>query len=145
MSADPSSPTRHVIVDGEKTTRRKLLQRFGSFGVVATGGIGLANLFGDSSASAASNTSTAASQNAPPGHFGGFLNTTAGGSTPAGTASPDSCCYNCNQEQGHCCPYCPHCPTGYCCFYCYGCGLPHGDAYYCVNTSCTTTFFTKCS
>jgi hypothetical protein len=115
-------------LDSVSTTRRTMLRRMGSAGLLATAGAGLAGMLGTGSAQASSQSS---SQSAVP------VVSLRGQTVPA---NPD-CCVTCARAEYHC-GNGSACGSGECCFFCDGCGL---NGFYCFNTSCANGTVKYCN
>jgi hypothetical protein len=126
------SSLRRGLVSSERATRREVLRRLGSAGVLATATAGLSELFGSSSARAATTQlpqlpATLVLNALPP-------------DAPTGLAAAieSQCCITYTRDEGHCGS---PCPSGYCCYHVVstGCGL---DEVTCIEVSCAEGNFT---
>jgi hypothetical protein len=96
---------------GEVTTRRTMLRRLGSAGLIATAGTGLLTLARPGRALAQTNLAH-------------ISNTT-------GLPMTSSCCVICSEAEFHCNGGEKCAGSGECCYFCDGCGL---DGFYCIDS-----------
>lgn len=120
--------------DGPKgRTRRDVLKRMMSTGLVATIGAGLADLTGVTTAHAAESELP----NIPGSMVLNSLSDDASAALKQAIAS--GCCIKYTRDEGHCSP---KCGSGWCCYHVTssGCGLNEIE---CVNVSCAEGNFTS--